>query len=65
MNVQTSLYDSSVAGAGGSVQVVTKSGGNFLHGIVYEFFRNEAFNADDANLKAVGEARPEIEKSLS
>jgi len=54
VNVQTSLYDASVTGAGGSVQVVTKSGSNFLHGSGYEYFRNEAFNANDANLKTVG-----------
>jgi hypothetical protein len=64
VNVQTSLYDSSVAGAGGSVQVVTKGGSNFLHGSVYEYFRNEAFNADDANLKAVGEGRPEMRRNV-
>ena len=58
VNVHTSVYDASVAGAGGSMQVVTKSGSNFLHGAVYEYFRNEALNANDANLKAVGEGRP-------
>ena len=56
--------DSSFAGAGGSVQVVTKSGSNFLHGSIYEFFRNEVFNADDANLKAVGEGRPEMRRNV-
>ena len=64
VDVQTSLYDSSVAGAGGNVQVVTKSGSNFLHGSAYEYFRNEAFNADDANLKAVGEGRPEMRRNV-
>ena len=63
VNVQTSLYDSSVSGAGGSVQVATKDGSNFLHGSIYEYFRNEAFNADDANLKAVGERRPEMRRN--
>src|SRR5207245_3341732 len=64
VNVQTSMYDSSVAGAGGSVQVATKGGSNFLHGNVYEYFRNQAFNADDANLKAVGEGRPEMRRNV-
>jgi len=64
VNVQTSLYDSSVAGAGASVQVVTKSGSNFLHGSAYEYFRNEVFNADDANLKAVGEGRPKMRRNV-
>src|SRR5216683_4173157 len=64
VNVQTSMYDSSVAGAGGSVQVATKGGSNFLHGNVYEYVRNEAFNADDANLKAAGEGRPEMRRNV-
>jgi Carboxypeptidase regulatory-like domain len=64
VNVQTSVYDASVAGAGGSVQVVTKSGSNFLHGGVYEYLRNEAFNANDANLEAVGEHRPVMRRNV-
>jgi len=64
VNVQTSLYDASVAGAGGSVQVVTKSGSNSLHGSAYEYFRNEAFDANDANLRAAGEGRPEMRRNV-
>jgi len=64
VNVQTSLYDASVAGAGGSVQVISKSGSNFLHGGAYEYFRNEAFNANDANLRAVGERRPLMRRNV-
>src|SRR5438094_617875 len=64
VNVQTSLYDASVAGAGGSVQVVTRTGTNSLHGSGYEYFRNEAFNANDANLNAVGLGRPEMRRNV-
>jgi hypothetical protein len=64
VNVQTSLYDASVAGAGGSVQVVTKNGSNFLHGSAYEYSRNEAFNANDANLNAVGLGRPVMRRNV-
>ena len=64
VNVQTSLYDASVAGGGGSVQVVTRSGTNFLHGSAYEYFRNEVFNANDANLKDAGEGRPEMRRNV-
>ena len=64
VKIQTSLYDATVGGAGGSVQVVTKSGSNFLHGSAYEYFRNEAFNANDANLKAVCEGRPEMRRNV-
>src|SRR5437773_5430402 len=64
VNVQTSLYDASVAGAGGSVQVVTRTGTNSLRGSGYEYFRNEAFNANDANLNAVGLGRPEMRRNV-
>jgi len=64
VDVQTSLYDATVAGAGGSVQVVTKSGSNSVHGSGYEYFRNEAFDANDANLKAVDEGRPEMRRNV-
>ena len=64
VEVQTSLYDATVAGAGGNVQVVTKGGSNFLRGSAYEYFRNEAFNANDANLKAIGEGRPEMRRNV-
>src|SRR5213080_3084715 len=64
VNVQTSLYDASVAGAGGSVQVVTRTGTNSLHGSGYEYFRNKAFNANDANLNAVGLGRPEMRRNV-
>jgi hypothetical protein len=64
VNAQTSLYDASVSGAGGSVQVITKSGTNFLHGGAYEYFRNESFNANDPNLKAVGERRPVMRRNV-
>src|SRR5438105_11288445 len=64
VNVQTSLYDSSVSGTDDSVQVVSKGGSNLLHGSVYEYFRNQTFNADDANLKAVGEGRPQMRRNV-
>src|SRR5437762_6435605 len=64
VNVQTSLYDASVAGAGGSVQVVTRAGTNSLRGSGYEYFRNESFNANDANLNAVGLGRREMRRNV-
>jgi len=62
--VQTSMYDASVGGAGGSVQVVTKSGSNAPHGNVYEYFRNTALNANDPNLKAVGLGPPVLRRNV-
>jgi hypothetical protein len=45
--VQTGLYDSSYGrNAGANVNVVTRSGSNEFHGTVFEFFRNDALNAN-------------------
>src|SRR5581483_1492795 len=46
--VQTGLYDATYGrNAGANVNVVTRSGGNQFHGDVFEFFRNDALNAND------------------
>jgi Carboxypeptidase regulatory-like domain/TonB-dependent Receptor Plug Domain len=44
--IQTGTYTAELGGAGtGQVNVVTKSGTNTLHGTVYEYLRNSAFDA--------------------
>ena len=44
--IQTGTYSAELGGAGtGQVNVVTKSGSRELHGSIYEFFRNHAFDA--------------------
>src|SRR5688572_6459388 len=46
--IQTSTYDASYGrNPGANVNVVTRSGGNAFHGSLFEFFRNEALNAND------------------
>jgi hypothetical protein len=63
--VQTSMYDASVSGAGGaSVEIITRSGTNRVHGSAYEYFRNDALNANDPNLKAVGLPRPVLRRNV-
>src|SRR5215470_17152915 len=65
VKVLTSTYDASVGGAGGgSIQLVTRSGTNATHATVYEYFQNEALNANDPNLKAVGERRPTLKRNV-
>jgi hypothetical protein len=59
------MYDATVTGAGGSVQLVTQSGTNSLHGSIYGYLRNTALNANDPNLKAVGLGRPLLDRSVS
>jgi len=46
--IQTSSYDAGYGrNPGASVNVVTKSGTNSLHGTAFEFFRNTELNAND------------------
>ncbi|HYX29120.1 MAG TPA: carboxypeptidase regulatory-like domain-containing protein, partial [Pyrinomonadaceae bacterium] len=62
--VQTSLYDASFGrGGGGSVQAITRSGGDQFHGAAYEYFRNDALNANNPFLKAAGVARPVLQRN--
>lgn len=46
--VQTGLYDATYGrNAGANVNVVTRGGSNDFHGTVFEFFRNDALNANE------------------
>jgi hypothetical protein len=46
VHVATSMYDASMGSASGAhVETTTKSGTNHLHGQVYEYFQNNAFDA--------------------
>lgn len=62
--VQTGLYGA-VYGryAGASVNVITKSGTNTLHGSVFEFFRNTALNANDYFLNETGQKRAVLDQN--
>jgi len=62
--VQTGMYDADYGrGAGANVEIVSKSGSNHLHGNLWEFFRNDALNANDFFLKRNGQARPVIKQN--
>jgi hypothetical protein len=63
--VQTSLYPAIFGrGGGGNVQAVTKSGSNNFHGAAYEYFRNDALNANNPFLKAAGVTRPTLQRNV-
>jgi Carboxypeptidase regulatory-like domain/TonB-dependent Receptor Plug Domain len=56
--VQTGLYDATYGrNAGANVNVVTRSGGNEMHGNVFEFFRNDALNANEFFRNLSGQPR--------
>src|SRR5208282_1818094 len=62
--VQTSQYDASQGRvAGGVVAAVTKSGTDQYHGNVYEFFRNDALNANNFFLNAAHVSRPTYKRN--
>ncbi len=46
--------------AGGVVNVITKSGGNQLHGSLFEFLRNDKFDANDFFTNQAGKPKPEF-----
>jgi hypothetical protein len=57
--VQTALYDASYGrSAGANVAIVTRSGTSKFHGSLYEFFRNEALNANQFFFNSLGARRP-------
>ncbi len=63
--VQTSLYDATFGrSGGGNIQAVTKSGANEFHGAVYEYFRDDALNANNPFLKAASVKRPVLSRNV-
>jgi hypothetical protein len=62
--VQTGNYDAGYGrGTGANVDVVSRSGGNQFHGNVWEFLRNDAFNANNFFSKLTGQARPVLKQN--
>ncbi len=61
IHVQTNNYSADAGRtAGGVINIITKSGGNELHGSLYEYFRNDIF---DSTYFVVGGAPPGLPKS--
>ena len=62
--VQTANYDSSYGrGAGANVDLISKGGTNRFHGSVWEFVRNNIFNANDFFLKLDDQPRPTLKQN--
>jgi hypothetical protein len=59
--VQTANFDVAYGrGTGANVDLVSKAGSNNLHGSLWEFVRNNLFNANDFFSKLDGQPRPEL-----
>jgi Carboxypeptidase regulatory-like domain/TonB-dependent Receptor Plug Domain/TonB dependent receptor len=62
--VQTGMYDASYGrSAGANVDFVSKAGTNAFHGSIWEFFRNDALNANDFFLNQNGQPRPVLKQN--
>ncbi len=62
--VQTGLYDAGYGRYGGAnVSVITKTGSNAFHGVVFEFLRNELLNANDFFLNQTDQPRPVLKQN--
>src|SRR5215472_8717784 len=62
--VQTGMYDASYGrSTGGNVDMVSRSGSDSFHGSLWEFFRNDALNANDFFLKENGQPRPVLKQN--
>jgi carboxypeptidase family protein/TonB-dependent receptor-like protein len=63
--VQTSLYDASQGrNSGGNMNAVLRSGTKQFHGDVYEFLRNDVFNANAYFLNRNGLKRPSVKQNI-
>jgi hypothetical protein len=62
--IQTALFDAGFGRYGGSnISVITRSGGNKVHGTLFDFFRNNVLNANDFFLIRAGQPRPVLNQS--
>ncbi len=62
--VQTASYDASYGrGTGANVDLVSKAGTNAFHGSVWEFLRNDIFNANLFFSKLVGQPRAVLKQN--
>ena len=62
--VQTGMFDAGYGrGAGANVDIVSKAGSNRFHGKAWEFFRNDALNANDFFLKRDDQPRPDLKQN--
>src|SRR5205823_6008989 len=60
--IQTTQYDSAYGTWVPTTNLITRSGTNDIHGAVWEFARNNAFNANDFFSKSLGHQKPDLKQ---
>lgn len=63
LRIQTSQYDASYGAEVPSTSLITKSGENDLHGDMWEFVRNDIFNANAFFENSAGQSRPNLKQN--
>ena len=61
--VQTSQYDAGYGARVPNNNLITKSGTNDFHGALWEFVRNDIFNASAFFLNAAGQPKPNLKQN--
>lgn len=62
--IQTSSYAAEFGRMpGGQVQIMTRSGGNDFHGVLFEYFRNDAVDANDWFNNAIGRRKAALRQN--
>jgi len=61
--IQTSQYDAGYGANVPNTNLITRSGANDFHGDLWEFVRNDIFNANDFFLNGAGQPRPNLKQN--
>lgn len=61
--IQTSQYDASFGAAAPSTNLITRRGENEIHGTLWEFLRNDIFNANAFFRNATGQPKPNLKQN--
>jgi hypothetical protein len=63
LRIQTSQYDAGYGAQVPGTSLITKSGENDVHGDVWEFVRNDIFNANAFFRNSAGQSRPNLKQN--
>lgn len=63
VKIDTSQYDAGFGAQVPSTNLVTRSGSNQYHGTLWEFLRNDVFNANEFFRNATGQSKPSLKQN--